>query len=128
MKDTKPKKSTAPKCYKIYGAILGCLGNHAKDVEYKVTENLPKDPWIAIIESKYLLTITEVNKWHKYHVVDVDKKKVPYYFIVKNVVKKLEYVWYSDDASWMPINTKDEKAKAKAAGLKKKLVESQLDF
>ena len=121
-------ESNNSKCYKIYGAILGCLGNNRNKVSYIIKEKLPNDPWIAIIESKYLLTKYEVELWHKYHVVDVDKKGVPYYFIVKDTNKNLEYVWYSDDKEWMPINTITEKKRAKEAGRKKHLIDSQLDF
>ena len=114
--------------FEIYGAILGCLGSNAKKVSYTVTEDLPDDPWAAIIKSSTLLTADEVALWHKYHVVDVDHKGVPYYFIVKDFVENKEYVWYTDDNKPMPINTPQEIVKAKEAGRSKHLVEEQLDF
>ena len=125
-KDPIPSNPNA--IYHIYGAILGCLGTNASKVAYRVTEDLPNDPWVAIIESADLLTKQEVELWHKYHVVDVDKKGVPYYFIVKDTKNNKEYVYYSDDKDWMPINTPDEIEKAKEAGREKGLVEEQLDF
>ena len=125
-KDPIPSNPNA--IYRIYGAILGCLGTNASKVSYRVTEDLPNDPWVAIIESADLLTKQEVELWHKYHVVDVDKKGVPYYFIVKDTKNNKEYVYYGDDNDWMPINTPDEIKKAKEAGREKGLVEEQLDF
>ena len=114
--------------YKISGAILGCLGKNKDKVQYEIVENLPGDPWIAIIRSKGLLTYKEVRLWHKYHVVDVDKKGVPYYFIVTHIPTKKEFVWYSDDINMMPINAPQEKKAAIKAGIKKGLDPKQLDF
>ena len=125
---TDGKEGHSGAVYQIYGAILGCLGAHEKDVIYTITKKLDNDPWLAIIKSSTLLTREEVEQWHKWHVVDVDKKGVPYYFTVKDVKQKLEYVYYSDDSNWMPINTPQEIEKAKEAGRKKGLVEAQLDF
>ena len=114
--------------FEIYGAILGCFGKNADMVKYTVTENLPGDPWVAVIKSSNLVTPEELYWWHEHHVIDVDKKGVPYYFIVKDYVENKEYVWYTDDAKMMPINTPQEIAKAKEAGRRKNLVEEQLDF
>lgn len=116
------------KVYKITGAILGCLGKNANKVNYKITEKLPDDPWIAIIESDGNITLEEVNKWHKYHVCDPDKKGVPYYFVVENTQLHKQYVLFSDDNKWYPINTKQEKQDTVKIGLKKGLVKDQLDF
>ena len=121
-------ESNSQAIYKITGAILGCLGKHAKDVQYKIVEKLPNDPWIAIIESKENVTSEEVNKWHKYHVIDVDKKGVPYYFIVTDTSNHKQYVMYSDEKKWYSINTKQEKDLAIKAGLKKGVKKEQLDF
>ena len=114
--------------YEIYGAILGCLGEHKYDVDYTVVEKLDNDPWEAIIKSSNLLTKSEVELWHEYHVVDVDEKGVPYYFIIKDTLNNLEYVYYSDDDYWIPINTQEEINKAKQIGKKKHLSKEQLDF
>ena len=104
------------------------LRGSCKDVDYEVVEKLPDDPWQAVIKSASKLTKQDISKWHKYHVVDVDKKNVPYYFIVKDTTTSKEYVWYSDDANMMPLNTKHEISLARKAGRKKHLVEDQLDF
>jgi len=114
--------------YQITGAILGCLGNNKNRVSYEIVEKLPNDPWIAIIKSKGLVTKSQLKLWHRYHVVDVDKKGIPYYFIVTHVPVKKEYVWYSDDKEMMPINNASEKQKAIEAGIGKGLDKKQLDF
>jgi hypothetical protein len=117
------------KRYIIYGAILGCLGDNAIRVNYKVVKKLPEnDPWKAIIKSDGKLTLTDVNLWHDLHKMDVDGKNVPYYFIIKDTESKKEFVWYSDDAEMMPINTKEEIEEARQAGLNKNLNRKQLDF
>ena len=114
------------KQYKVTGAILGCLGQNADKVNYKVTEQLEDDPWLAIIQSADLLTEYQLQKWHQYHVIDVDKKNIPYYFIVTNDDK--QYVWYSDEAEMLPINSQKQKEIAIKIGLQKGLIEDQLDF
>ena len=114
--------------YEIYGAILECFGDNSNKINYHIVEELKNDPWKAIIKSKELLTKKEVELWHKYYTIDIDKKQIPYYFIIRNTLNNLEYVYYSDDNNWMPINTKEEVQKAKEVGLKKHLKEEQLDF
>ena len=128
--------TSALKEYKVSGAILGCLGSDKDKVNYKIVEKLPNDPWVAIIESKGLITKEELELWHKYHVVDVDHKGVPYYFIVTHFNShahpgernKSTFVWYSDDKEMMPINDQNQKDKAVKAGIKKGLDPKQLDF
>lgn len=113
--------------YTIHGAILGCLGDHAKDFKYNITEDLPDDPWKAIINTGPVDSVT-LRKFHKYHNVDVDKAGVPYYFLTKNDRTGDKAVWYSDEFGPIPINTKKQKEKAKQIGLDKGLKEEQLDF
>lgn len=114
------------KQYKITGAILGCLGQNADKVNYKVTEQLEDDPWLAIIQSADLLTEYQLQKWHQYHVIDVDSKNVPYYFVVTKGEE--QYIWYSDETEMLPINSQKQKEIAIKIGLQKGLIEDQLDF
>lgn len=108
--------------YKISGAILGCLGTDANEVKYKVTEQLPDDPWLAIIQSDELVTNRELHKWHNLHNVDIDHKGIPYYFIVTDIFTNKQYIWYSDQDEMTPIEY------AKELGIKKGLDPQQLDF
>lgn len=114
--------------YDISGAILGCLGDNRDKVLYDVVEDLPDDPWEAIIKSKGSVTKDQLQDWHNYHTVDVDKKGVPYYFIVTSRPDNKEFVWYSDDANMLPIGTEEEKKSAIQRGLDKGLIKEQLDF
>lgn len=114
--------------YEIYGAILGCFGQNKDKIDYYIIEEFKNDPWEANIKSKELLTKEEVELWHNYYTKDVDKKRIPYYFIIRDTLNDLEYVYYSDDKKWLPINTKEEIQKVKEIGIKKKLVKEQLDF
>lgn len=113
--------------YSIHGAILGCLGKHAKDFDYNITEKLPNDPWKAIINTKPM-SIDKVRQFHKYHNVDVDKAGVPYYFLTRNERTGDKAVWFSDSPTPLPINNKQEINFAKQVGLDKGLVPEQLDF
>ena len=123
--DKKDKKKEDK--YSIHGAILGCLGDNAKKFKYNITEDLPDDPWGAIINTKPM-TMDKVRQFHSYHNIDVDGAGVPYYFLTKNERTGDKYVWYSDDEEPIRINTKEEKELAKKIGLKKGLVPDQLDF
>lgn len=124
------KESSAAKeqdKYTIHGAILGCLGNNAKKFKYNVTEDLPNDPWKAIINTGPI-TLDKVRQFHKYHKIDVDKAGVPYYFLTRNERTGQKAVWYSDSPQPIPINNKKEIALAKTVGLMKGLIPEQLDF
>ena len=121
-------KLAEPAEYQIHGAILGCLGKNKDKIEYEIVEELPDDPWQAIIKSKGLLTKKQLQEWHKLHNVDVDQKGVPYYFIVDHTPTGDKFVWYSDDSTMLPINTKEDKQAAIKRGLNKGLIEEQLDF
>jgi len=114
--------------YKITGAILGCLGSRADEVDYKVTEDLKDDPWLAIIESRGPVTREEVIRWHERHTADPDGKGIPYYFCVRDIRDNRDYVLFSDEDKWWPVNTKAEKKAAVEAGLAKGILEEQLDF
>ena len=111
--------------YKIHGAILGCMNGK---VDYRISERLKNDPWMAVIESPGNVSMREVRKWHKLHQADPDGKRVPYYFVVDDSKTGNSYVWYTDDRKWMPINTKEEQEAAVKAGVGKGLVPEQLDF
>lgn len=113
--------------YSIHGAILGCLGKNAKKFKYNITEDLPGDPWKAIINTGPV-DINTVKQFHKYHNIDVDKAGVPYYFLTKNNRTGEKAVWFSDYDKPVPINNKKEIEKAKKIGLAKGLKEEQLDF
>lgn len=113
--------------YSIHGAILGCLGKNAKKFKYNITEDLPDDPWKAIINTDPV-DIDTVKQFHKYHNVDVDNAGVPYYFLTKNNRTGEKAVWFSDSDKPIPINNKKEREKAKKIGLAKGLKEEQLDF
>lgn len=113
--------------YSIHGAILGCLGKNAKKFKYNITEDLPGDPWKAIINTDPV-DAKVVREFHKYHNVDVDKAGVPYYFLTKNDRTGEKAVWFSDSDKPIPINNKKEREKAKKIGLSKGLKEEQLDF
>lgn len=126
-KSLKQKSEKKNDKYTIHGAILGCLGDNAKKFKYNITEDLPDDPWGAIINTKPM-TMDKVKQFHSYHNVDVDGAGVPYYFLTKNERTGDKYVWYSDDAEPMRINSKEEKELAKKIGLEKGLVPDQLDF
>ena len=113
--------------YSIHGAILGCLGKNAKKFKYNITEDLPGDPWKAIINTGPV-DINTVKRFHKYHNIDVDKAGVPYYFLTNNNRTGEKAVWFSDSDKPVPINNKKEIEKAKKIGLAKGLKEEQLDF
>lgn len=108
--------------YEIKGAILGCLGTDANEVNYKITEQLPNDPWLAIIQSNGLITERELEKWHNLHNVDIDHKGIPYYFIVKDITTNQQFVWFSDQDKMTPIEY------AKELSIEKGLDPQQLDF
>ena len=126
-KSLKQKSEKKNDKYTIHGAILGCLGDNAKKFKYNITEDLPDDPWGAIINTKPM-TMDKVKQFHSYHNIDVDGAGVPYYFLTKNERTGDKYVWYSDDEEPIRINTKEEKELAKNVGLEKGLVPDQLDF
>ena len=126
-KSDKKKDEKKNDKFTIHGAILGCLGDNANKFKYNITEDLPGDPWGAIINTDPV-DAGEVRKFHSYHNIDVDGAGVPYYFLTKNERTGDKYVWYSDDAEPIRINTKEEKELAKKIGLKKGLVSDQLDF
>ena len=121
------KKEDRQDKYTIHGAILGCLGNNAKKFDYNITEKLPNDPWKAIINTKPM-TMERVQQFHKYHKKDVDKAGVPYYFLTRNERTGEKAVWYSDDATPLPINNKKEIEYAQQVGKAKGLVPDQLNF
>lgn len=121
------KKEDRQDKYTIHGAILGCLGNNAKKFDYNITEKLPNDPWKAIINTKPM-TMEQVQQFHKYHKKDVDKAGVPYYFLTRNERTGDKAVWYSDDATPLPINNKKEIEYAQQVGRDKGLVPDQLNF
>lgn len=113
------------KRYRVKGAILGCMTG---DMPHKVTEKLDGDPWKAVIESDGAISMDDVRKWHAAHQADPDGKKVPYYFVVEDSKTGDEFVWYTDDDNWMPINNPRQIKAAVAAGKQKGLVPEQLDF
>jgi hypothetical protein len=120
------------KFFKISDAILGCLNGNRdhlfKEFDLVVKEELKDDPWIAIIDSKSFLPYDKIIKFRELHTKDPDKKKVPYFFIVTEKDNKLQYVIYTDENTFYPINTPEEKKKAKEVGINKGLIPKQVTF
>ena len=94
----------------------------------KYTEVLKNDPWRGIVESKEPLNKIEVENLLHDHEYDPDNKKIPYYFIVKNIEEKKEFVIFTDKDIWYPLNTMSEKIKARDAGLKKGIPLHQVNW
>jgi hypothetical protein len=127
-------KSTIDDGWQIGGAILGCVSKNSssdsiflKDNDFIIIEQLPNDPWRAIISSKDYKDSNEIEHFRILHKYDPDNKNTPYYFIIRNK-SNTQYVIYTDDKKWYPINNKREQQLAIEVGLRKGLVKEQLDF
>ena len=125
------------KKYFVYGLIATCLGREFRSVRSRVkkysleiSEVLDGDPWMAILESQKgsYLTDIKLRELHNDYQLDPDNKKVPYYFIAKDISSKKEYVLFSNKFELIPINTKEEKENAVKIGKGLGIVEDQLDF
>lgn len=116
--------------YFAEGIILGCFKDPEKAKKKYgliVVEKFENDPWIASVKTKEALELSLINQLCKDYCEDPDKKGVPYYFIVKSISGS-EFVVFSDDYEWHPINTDEQKKKAIEVGVEKGLEKKYLDF
>jgi len=121
--------------YMVSGLVLGCISPRSSQdklqmdkYNLKYTEVLKNDSWRGIVESNNPLNKIEVENLLHDHEYDPDNKKIPYYFIVKDISNNKEYVIFTDKDIWYPLNTMSDKIKARDAGLKKGLQLDQVNW
>jgi len=112
--------------YHITGAILGCLKKSSETSnllkKFEIVERFKGDPWEATIRSKETLSKDELLKFHSLYTVDPDGNNLPFYYVVKDMKTKQQFVKYSDS------NKNFTYKEAYDYGLKKGLPKEQLDF
>ena len=119
--------------YSVSGLIVTCFGkgyeSKLKKYNLEIDEKFDGDPWVASAKSSSdsSMSCKKLNELISDYQSDPDNKNVPYYFIAKNSSGD-EYVIFNDDGELVPINSNEEKIKAKDIGIKKGLVSDQVDF
>ena len=106
--------------YHIAGAILATLGgNHHEEIArfgLEKTHPLADHPRVAIVRTTKPITEEQLQDFHRRHRNDVDKKGIPYFFLVKDVTTGAECIWYSDEKTPRAYNSPAEKEAALKAG------------
>ncbi|MEK6823149.1 MAG: hypothetical protein AABY13_04935 [Nanoarchaeota archaeon] len=118
--------------YLIAGAILGCLkGDPQKNKfawDLEVTENLKGSPWIAVVRTNVALSAAKLREFFDQYTLDPDGSGVPYYFLVKDVETDEIMVLFTDEYVLYPLNTREQRMRAYELGIKKGLIDEQVDF
>jgi len=116
--------------YNISEAVLGTLSGIKPEEKFNLEriKNLPDDKWIAIVETRNPLTKKEVEEFRKMSNLDPDGKNVPYFFIVTDSKTNEQWVVFTDEKTWYPLSTNEEKEKATKVGIEKGLKKEHVKF
>jgi hypothetical protein len=139
--DHPPKQSAFPEMqlhsrprWQVAGAILGVMeGDPQENVaryQLETTKTIPNSPWLGVVRTGRgrFLTDRELSEFHRAHRRDADAAGVPYYFVARDNSTGRVYTLYSDEEKLYPLNTSEERARAKEVGLSKGLQPAHVAF